>query len=680
MSHIPSVATEFPIHWAIWHNNLDDLNKELSKKENDKEKKDPRGRTPLHLAVTLGHIECVRVLLRYDADVTIENKGGWTVIQEATSTGDPELVQLILQHRDHQRATARIGGIPELLEKLRQAPDFYVEMRWEFTSWVPLMSRMCPSDTYRVWKSGPNVRIDTTLIGFDNMNWVRGSRSYVFKNEDRNQFEFMEIDHDAKVVYSEMLELQAHHDVSRMQPSENAIAQRLTSPVSNTYIDTEKIEFTRTKAGIWGWRHDKVETINDYECKVFTANNVQLVTKNRTEHLTKEDKDKVKADGPAFSSPLQSLLGVVEQQEQEAGGAGLNVTQSGTLTNPTDIKPEEYFNERIPLEGRDVGRPREVTTKVQKFRATLWLSENHPLSLQEQVLPIIDLMAISNAHFAKLRDFITLQLPAGFPVKIEIPLFHVINACVTFGNLYAKKQPVTGVSNEVIESLSEEPLPAASEDLLEGEGASPKPLPPATICVVDPHVFDIPGGYSKYRSGESQVRYGEDELLQLAIQQSLLEQQQQQTNNQDEVGFIDALGETENLQSIEDKLLERAIQESLLLSQTDESNNASGDQPSSVSHASSNHTGAAVQSQLPPGAALPPQPSPGANTTTKPPITTSPLPARPAPIGCEFSANRDDELRLALELSERERLEADKRRQEEDEELQRILQLSLTEK
>ncbi len=25
------------------------------------------------------------------------------------------------------------------------------------------------------------MRIDTTLLGFDNMNWQRGSRSYVFK-------------------------------------------------------------------------------------------------------------------------------------------------------------------------------------------------------------------------------------------------------------------------------------------------------------------------------------------------------------------------------------------------------------------------------------------------------------------------------------------------------------------
>lgn len=42
------------------------------------------------------------------------------VLQEAVSTGDPEMVQLVLQYRDYQRATQRLAGIPELLNKLRQ--------------------------------------------------------------------------------------------------------------------------------------------------------------------------------------------------------------------------------------------------------------------------------------------------------------------------------------------------------------------------------------------------------------------------------------------------------------------------------------------------------------------------------------------------------------------------------
>lgn len=48
---------------------------------------------------------------------------------------------------------------------------------------VPLMSRLCPSDVYKVYKRGSNVRIDTTLLGFDHTSWQRGDRSYIFKGQ-----------------------------------------------------------------------------------------------------------------------------------------------------------------------------------------------------------------------------------------------------------------------------------------------------------------------------------------------------------------------------------------------------------------------------------------------------------------------------------------------------------------
>ncbi|XP_062448295.1 ankyrin repeat domain-containing protein 13B isoform X7 [Rhea pennata] len=420
----------------------------------DIEQLDPRGRTPLHLATTLGHLECARVLLKHGADVGKENRSGWTVLQEAVSTRDLELVQLVLRYRDYQRAIKRLAGIPILLEKLRKAQDFYVEMKWEFTSWVPLVSKICPSDTYKVWKSGQNLRVDTTLLGFDHMTWQRGNRSFVFRGQDTSAV-VMEIDHDRRVVYSETLALASHDQevlLAAVQPTEEQVMGRLTAPVVTTQLDTKNIAFERNKSGILGWRSEKTEMVNGYEAKVYGASNVELITRTRTEHLSDQHKGKSKGS----KTPLQSFLGIAEQHVGPNNGT--LITQTLSHTNPTAITPEEYFNPNFELGNRDMGRPMELTTKTQKFKAKLWLCEDHPLSLCEQVAPIIDLMAISNALFAKLRDFITLRLPPGFPVKIEIPIFHILNARITFGNLNGCDEPVSSLRQS---PSSEAPSPSS---------------------------------------------------------------------------------------------------------------------------------------------------------------------------------------------------------------------------
>lgn len=52
---------------------------------------------------------------------------------------------------------------------------------------VPLVSRLCPSDVYKVYKRGSNVRIDTTLLGFDHTTWQRGNRTYIFKGDGKSE-------------------------------------------------------------------------------------------------------------------------------------------------------------------------------------------------------------------------------------------------------------------------------------------------------------------------------------------------------------------------------------------------------------------------------------------------------------------------------------------------------------
>ncbi|XP_032301111.1 ankyrin repeat domain-containing protein 13D isoform X3 [Coturnix japonica] len=547
-------------------------------RRHDVELTDPRGRTPLHLATTLGHLESVRVLLRHNANVGRENANGWTVLQEAVSTGDPEIVQLVLQYRDYQRATRRLAGIPELLSKLRRASDFYVEMKWEFTSWVPLVSKVCPSDVYRVWKRGESLRVDTTLLGFEHMTWQRGRRSYIFKGEEEGAV-VMEVDHDKQVVYTETLALALHEPdllLAAMQPSEEHVAGRLTSPIVSTHLDTRNIAFERNKSGIWGWRSEKMEVVSGYEAKAPAPPSTPFWAWHSSTALTMGHPRLLPPAPPTpRPSPWRSIS-----------------THTSTWRRATSGAPS-----RCPA----------------RFKATLWLCEEHPLSLAEQVAPIIDLMAISNAHFAKLRDFITLKLPPGFPVKIEIPLFHVLNARITFSNLCGCDQPLGSVR---VCNPTQPPGARAA-----GPGGWPFP------CEVEPAVFEVPPGYTVMGAGRSEpLREDEDDLLQFAIQQSLLEA----GSETEQVTVWEALTNArpgprpppydEELQ------LERALQESLLL-----------------------------------------QAGPG-------PADTGTAPANPGYGG--FA----EQLRLAMALSEREQEERERRRREEDEELQRILRLSLTDK
>ena len=77
-----------------------------------------------------------------------------------------------------------------------------------------------------------------------------------------------------------------------------------------------------------------------------------------------------------------------------------------------------------------LGRAVVCKNQNKSFKAYLAISRDFPIDFA-RLLDVLEVVAPFK-HFNKLREFVQLKLPPGFPVQIEIPIFPTIVAKVTF--------------------------------------------------------------------------------------------------------------------------------------------------------------------------------------------------------------------------------------------------------
>ncbi|KAB7503248.1 Ankyrin repeat domain-containing protein 13C, partial [Armadillidium nasatum] len=389
---------KFELHEAIFRGDIRRASA-LIRKYVDLSNKDKHGNTPLHLAVMLGHKECIHLLLAHGAPVKVKNSGGWSPLAEAISYGDRQTIYILFEKLKAQSREQMEDRRPDMIKALEQMGDFYMELKWDFQSWVPLVSRMLPSDVCRIYKKGAAIRLDTTLVDFNDMRWERGDISFIFSGERKPSHSLIVLDNKLK-VYQKVKNEQSEYEI------EEEVDMLMSSDIVAAQMPMSQITFSRAQTG-WIFKADKEEMVGKYKAKFYCLNGLTIVSRKRREHLSDEDLQKNKAIMESFTKGGSSHAFDLDKQPVRR--------QSLDPPKKTNVTWEEYIKAE-PGHPPHLGRPLVSKESSKSFRATVAMSEEFPLTT-EKLLSVLEVIAPFK-HFAKLRDFIQMKLPPGFPVKI----------------------------------------------------------------------------------------------------------------------------------------------------------------------------------------------------------------------------------------------------------------------
>lgn len=427
---------DYPLHECVFGGDVRKLSSLL--RYHDVTKKDKHGNTALHLAVMLGRKECAQLLLAHGAPVKVKNLAGWSPLAEAISYGDRQTISSLVRKLKSQAHEQMEVRRPNLINALTQIQDFYMELKWDFHSWVPLVSRILPSDVCKIYKSGSRIRLDTTLVDFTDMKWERGDISFIFQGEKPPGESLTVLDNKAKVyqhVRYEETETEIEDEVDILMSSDILAAQ----------MSTKGISFARAQSG-WIFREDRKEIVAGiYKSDIYTITGLVLESRKRREHLSTDDLQKNKAIIETLTRGHTHNLDAVGEPVRRAS------------LNPPPDSGVDWKTYISALSGQYPGLGREIVYKEssRNFRATVAMSNDFPLSV-DMLLNVLEVIAPFK-HFAKLREFVAMKLPKGFPVKIDIPILPTVTAKITFQKFEFRENVDSDMFN-IPEFYVEDPL------------------------------------------------------------------------------------------------------------------------------------------------------------------------------------------------------------------------------
>ncbi|KAJ6762993.1 ANKYRIN REPEAT FAMILY PROTEIN [Salix purpurea] len=332
------------------------------------DRRDVPGReTPLHLAVRLRDPISAEILMAAGADWSLQNENGWSALQEAVCTREETIAMIIARHYQPLAWAKWCRRLPRIVASAARIHDFYMEITFHFeSSVIPFIGRIAPSDTYRIWKRGSNLRADMTLAGFDGFRIQRSDQTFLFLGEG-----YSSEDGNVSLAPGSLVVL-AHKEKEITNALEGAGAQPTEAEVahevalmSQTNMYRPGIDVTQAElVPHLNWRRqERTEMVGNWKAKVYDMLHVMVSVKSRRvpgamtdeELFAVEDEDRL--GNAAENDELDEVLtaeerkqldsalrtgnsdgvgddeepGVVEYQENGSGGIFENGESNGSI-------------------------------------------------------------------------------------------------------------------------------------------------------------------------------------------------------------------------------------------------------------------------------------------------------------------------------------------------------------
>jgi hypothetical protein len=298
--------------------------------------------------------------LKHGAIVKAKNNYGWNCLEEAISYGDRQTIASLVQKLRYQARELVESKRSGIVSVLKQLPNFYLEMKWDFHSWIPLVSRMLPSDICKVYKKGSCLRMDTTLVDFSDMKWQRGDVSFLFNGDAQRHCAVCVLDNEQKIFQR----MKGHLEEGDL---EDEVDFLMSNDIVSIQMSTKPISFTRSHCG-WLFKTEKTEKIGLFNANVYDVHGLTVVTRKRREHLSEDDVQRNKVF-------VESIT------KGHANGVG-----TMTLERRQSLLPPPHVNisflEYLTSENKcQFGRQLMVKEDRRSFKAAVALSEDFPIAI-----------------------------------------------------------------------------------------------------------------------------------------------------------------------------------------------------------------------------------------------------------------------------------------------------------